>query len=90
MGVIALSAETYGRREAGSFLKVGVKNPMLNQKSTAEIARLIAESKMDFKEVVNKALNEFLPKIFTMCPYTEEPCTRRQCVDCATFKAREK
>jgi len=30
-------------------------------------------------------LNDYLPKIFQSCPFTEEPCTTKQCVECAIF-----
>jgi len=53
------------------------------QKSTNEIRALLSTVNMDFDTVVNKALNEYLPKIFLSCPFTEELCiNQKQCVGC--------
>jgi len=40
---------------------------------------------LDFDSVENKALNDYLPKIFHSCPFTEELCTTKQCLECAVF-----
>jgi hypothetical protein len=41
---------------------------------------------MDFESVVNKALNDYLPKIFISCPFTDELCIhRKQCIGCTSF-----
>jgi hypothetical protein len=60
----------------------------MTQKTTDEIRTLLSNAKLDFRAVENKALNEYLPKIFLMCPFTEEPCTIKQCIECAVFKNR--
>jgi hypothetical protein len=55
---------------------------MRAQKSTKEIKRLLAEANMDFDLTINNALNDYLPKIFHSCPFTEEICVKKQCMDC--------
>ena len=55
-------------------------------KTTDEIRELLIEAKLYFESVKNKALNEYLPKIFQSCPFTNEPCTTKQCYECKTFK----
>ncbi len=59
---------------------------MASQKTTNEIRALITKAEIDFELVENKALNEYLPKIFHSCPFTEEICTTKQCVECEVFK----
>jgi hypothetical protein len=54
--------------------------------STIEIKTLIEKAKMNFELVVNEALNNYLQKIFISCPFTNEICTKRQCMDCETSK----
>jgi hypothetical protein len=58
---------------------------MATQKATDEIRMLLRNAKMDFAEIENKALNAYLPKIFQRCPYTDEICLTKQCVECLTF-----
>ncbi|MGD0451242.1 MAG: hypothetical protein ABSA79_09355 [Candidatus Bathyarchaeia archaeon] len=58
---------------------------MATQKATDEIRNLLRNAKMDFEEIENKALNAYLPKIFQRCPYTDEICMTKQCVECAIF-----
>jgi hypothetical protein len=60
------------------------------QKTTVEIQELLSKSNLDFDFVVNKALNDYLPKIFHFCPFTEEVCTAKQCVECSVFKELRK
>ena len=55
----------------------------MTQKTTDEIRTLLRNAKLDFESVVNKALNDYLPKIFHSCPFTEEICTTKQCQECA-------
>ena len=62
-----------------------VKIKMATQKTTVEIRALIHLARLDFESVENKALNDYLPKIFHSCPFTEEPCTTNQCPDCGVF-----
>jgi long-subunit acyl-CoA synthetase (AMP-forming) len=57
----------------------------MTQKTTDEIRTILNNAKLDFVSVENKALNDYLPKIFHSCPFTEEICTTKQCVDCAVF-----
>jgi hypothetical protein len=58
---------------------------MTTQKTTSEIRALIGLAKLDFDLVENEALNHYLPKIFHSCPFTDEPCITKQCVECAVF-----
>lgn len=58
----------------------------MNQKTTEEIRKLIINAKLDFELVENKALNNYLPKIFHSCPFTEELCVTKQCIDCEISK----
>ena len=60
------------------------------QKTTDEIRALLSDAKLDFESVENKALNAFLPKIFHSCPFSEDVCTRKQCIECAVFINRAK
>ncbi len=57
----------------------------MTQKTTDEIRKLLSNAELDFESVENKALNDYLPKIFHSCPFTDEPCTTKQCVECAVF-----
>lgn len=63
---------------------------MKTQKTTNEIRVLLTNAKLDFDSVVNKALNNYLSRIFHSCPFTEEVCTAKQCIDCAMFKEPRK
>jgi hypothetical protein len=55
------------------------------RKTTDEIRKLLNNAKLDFDSVENEALNDYLPKIFRSCPFTEELCTTKQCVECVVF-----
>jgi hypothetical protein len=55
-------------------------------KSTDEIRELLNNAKLDFESVVNLALNDYLPKIFNNCPFTNDVCTTKQCLECAVYK----
>ena len=61
---------------------------MENQKTTGEIQALLSNAELDFDSVVNKALNNYLPKIFQICPFTEDICTTKQCLECEGSKKR--
>jgi hypothetical protein len=63
---------------------------MATQKTTNEIRRLIKNADIDFQAVENKALNDYLPKIFQSCPLTEDVCISKQCMDCEIFKNLQK
>jgi hypothetical protein len=57
------------------------------QKSTREIRVVLRNANMDFNSVVNNALNEYLPKIFHTCPFTDELCIiHKQCIECDSSK----
>jgi hypothetical protein len=58
----------------------------VTQKTTDEIRELLSEAKLDFDSVENEALNAYLPRIFHFCPFIDEVCTKKQCIDCAVFK----
>ncbi len=60
------------------------------QKTTDEIRKLLSSAKLDFESVENKALNNYLPKIFHSCPFTEDICEKRQCIECVVFKGKVK
>lgn len=57
----------------------------MTQKTTDEIRTLLNNAKLDFESVENKALNDYLPKIFNSCPFTDEICTTKQCIECVVF-----
>ena len=63
---------------------------MKTQKTTSEIRLLLTNAKLDFDSVVNLALNEYLSKIFHSCPFTEELCVAKQCIECTVFKEPSK
>ena len=63
---------------------------MATQKTTTEIRKLILNADIDFEAVENKALNDYLPKIFQSCPLTKDVCTTKQCVECAVFTKTNK
>jgi hypothetical protein len=50
--------------------------------STNEIQILLKSANMDLDLVVNKALNNYLSKIFLSCPFTDEICIKKQCIGC--------
>ena len=57
----------------------------MTPKTTDEIRRLLSKANLDFESVENKALNDYLSKIFQSCPFTGDLCTTKQCMDCAVF-----
>ena len=61
---------------------------MVTQKTTGEIRKLLGNAKLDFELVENTALNDYLPKIFHSCPFTEELCTTKQCVECTVSQTQ--
>ena len=52
------------------------------QKTTREIRTILNNAKLDFDEVENKALNDYLSKILRSCPFTDDVCTINQCCEC--------
>ena len=65
-------------------VKKEMHNAMM-QKTTDEIRALLRDAKLDFQAVENKALNNYLPKIFHICPFTEDICTKERCIKCTVF-----
>ena len=55
-------------------------------KSTREIQTLLSNANIDFDVFVNNALNDYLPKVFLSCPFTEELCLKKQCMECDSSK----
>ena len=51
-------------------------------KSTSEIQALLNKVNIDFDLAVNIALNDYIHKIFLSCPFTEEICLKKQCLEC--------
>ena len=60
------------------------------QKTTDEIRTLLRNAELDFESVMNKALNAYLPRIFHSCPFSEDICTKKQCIECSIFKSAKK
>ena len=58
----------------------------MTQKTTDEIRTLLRNARRDFESVENEALNAYLPRIFQICPFSEDICTIKQCINCAVFK----
>lgn len=58
---------------------------MMVRKTTDEIRGLLTNAKLDFNEIENEALNAYLPKIFHICPFSEDICTTKQCMTCEIF-----
>ena len=63
---------------------------MATLKTTDEIRGILSNATLDFELTVNKALNHYLPKIFHSCPFTEEVCTTKQCIECKVFNSRKR
>jgi len=59
---------------------------MATKKLQMKYAALLTNANLDFDSVKNKALNNYLPRIFHNCPFTEDVCIAKQCVECAVFK----
>jgi hypothetical protein len=55
-------------------------------KSTNEIQALLSKVNIDFDKAVNIALNDYIYKIFLSCPFTEEICLKKQCLECESSK----
>jgi hypothetical protein len=51
-------------------------------KSTKEIQEILNNAKIDFDLAVNAALNAYLPKLLMTCPFTDQPCSKKQCNNC--------
>ena len=59
---------------------------MKTKKSTNEIRALLKKVNIDFDSAVNIALNDYIHKIFLSCPFTEEICLKKQCLECESSK----
>jgi hypothetical protein len=59
---------------------------MTLNKSTSEIRSLLGKANIDFESAVNRALNDYLNKILPICPFTEDVCQKKQCLDCDSSK----
>ena len=55
---------------------------MQTLKSTREIQELLSKAEIDFDSAVNAALNAYLPKLLLTCPFTDLPCSKKQCNNC--------
>jgi hypothetical protein len=55
---------------------------MQELKSTEEIHKILADANIDFERSVNEALNAYLPKLIMSCPFTDQPCSKKQCNGC--------
>lgn len=62
----------------------------MSQKTTNEIKALLCDANLDFAVVENIALNKYLPKLFIICPFTNDYCNRKQCTDCEISDAHKK
>jgi hypothetical protein len=62
----------------------------MTKKTTGEIRDLLSDAQLDFDSVENMALNDYLPKIFQICPFTEDICTTKQCLECEVSRNRAK
>ena len=58
----------------------------MTQKTTNEIRTLLKNAKLDFDEVENKELNDYLSKILHSCPFTEDVCTTNNAVNVQSLK----
>ena len=59
-------------------------------KSTSEIQALLNKVNIDFDLAVNIALNDYIHKIFLSCPFTEEICQKKQCLECDSSKMSQR
>jgi hypothetical protein len=59
---------------------------MKTNKSTIEIKALLKKVDIDFDSAVNIALNDYINRIFLSCPFTEEICLKKQCLECDSSK----
>jgi len=58
----------------------------VTQKTTDEIRELVATAKLNFETIENEALNAYLPRIFQFCPFSDDVCIKKQCMECVIFK----
>ncbi len=62
----------------------------MSKKTTDEIRTLLSDAQMDFETVENAALNYYLPRILQSCPFTEDVCTAKRCLECTVFNKSNK
>jgi len=62
----------------------------MTPKTANEIRTLLNSVHLDFDQIMNKALNNYLPRLFHSCPFTEDVCTTKQCQECEIFKNQTK
>lgn len=62
----------------------------MTQKTTDEIRNMLSNAKIDFEVIQNKALNDYLPKIFLSCPFAGDICTTKQCIECEAINELSK
>ena len=62
------------------------KRLKIRDKTTEEIKKLLGNAQLDFELIEKEALNAYLPRIFQSCPFSEDICTTKQCMNCAVFK----
>jgi hypothetical protein len=67
-----------------------LKGEDLTQKTTDQIRELLSNANLDFAAVENDALNAYLPRLFQICPFSEDVCTEKQCISCPVFKESAK
>ena len=57
--------------------------------TTAEIKVVLKNANLDFELVLNKALNDYLSKLFLSCPFTDELClNKKQCIGCDSYEQK--
>jgi hypothetical protein len=62
-----------------------MKSTRVSELDTKEIKEILTNAKIDYDIVVNKALNNYLPKIFLVCPFTDKYCLHeKQCIGCSS------
>lgn len=65
------------------------KAQKLRTLSTNEILKLLNDANKDFDLIMNQALNNYLPKIFLSCPFTDEICIKKQCIGCDSYDLKK-
>ena len=72
-------------------MNVGSRQSHLKPLETAKIKELLSKANLNFDSVENKALNDYLSKIFHSCPFGKCLCIENnQCDECDAFKNRTK
>ncbi len=62
-----------------------MKYSRISELETTEIKEILTKVNIDFDIIVNKALNNYLPKLFLVCPFTEKFCIQeKQCIGCSS------